>query len=291
MKKDFFKNYNVHPENQKILLQVLEHMRLDGKSETSIERYGEVGRLFLDNQKLIADITYDDVLNWLEEKCGNKSAAYYRNNQAILKSIFTRCYRLGHIKEVPVKPWWGPKVGYSLPKYLTDKEIAEVKMIAETLSERDRTLVEIYFGTGGRLSEICNLDIKDVDLNKGQIKIKGKGHKERLVDINSDSAFLLKRHYENHDGESEALFVSKYGKRLCTRRVQLIFKMIGTKLSIPRNLTPHMARHSYATQRVKRGDSVEEIKGPMGHSDISTTGIYAYIPNEDFKKKYHMIAG
>lgn len=290
--KKFFEKFNVHPETQKIILEVLDCLILEGKTDTSVLKYGEVSRRFFsDIQKSVSEITYDDVYNWLEEKYKNKSEVTYRFNLAILRGFFKRCYRLDFIKEVPVKHWWGPKIGGSIPKHLTDKELSQVRILSESMSPRDRNIVTLLFDTGCRLSELTKLNIDDIDIDSRQIKLEGKGQKKRIVSISSDTAILLRKYLESHEGKSPELFLSKYGSRLCQRRVEQIIGNLGKKLSKPKNLTPHMARHTYATQRLKKGESIDAIKVDMGHAFASTTAIYAVVPKAEFINMYHKIAG
>lgn len=158
MRDNFFEKYNVHPENQKIILEVISIMRLDGKTEVTLIAYGIVlRRFFTDVQKLTAEISYDDTLNWLEEKFGERNPKTYRHNFEVLKSFFKKCHRLGYIEKIPIKSWWNPKVGSSMPRYLTDKEISEVKVEAEDMPLRNRLMVELMLGTGCRVSELCKL--------------------------------------------------------------------------------------------------------------------------------------
>lgn len=292
MRDNFFEKYNVHPENQKIILEVLNSMRLEGKTEITVLGYGQILRkYFTDVQKLVSQISYDDVLDWLERRYGGKNPGTYLCNLEVLKSFFKKCKRLEYIEEIPVKSWWAPRIGGSIPKYLTDKEISEIKMQAENLPLRNRLIVELLFGIGIRVSELCKIEICNIDLDNGQLKIKGKGRKERELELSYDTIMLIRKYLEQHKGKSKFLFPSPKKEHLSSRRVQAILKKLGKELPNPRNLTPHMFRHSFATQKIKKGYDIEDIKGDMGHSYAQTTFIYAVIPRKEFINTYHRIAG
>ena len=176
-----------------------------------------------------------------------------------------------------------------------DKENDNVKIL------RDKAMLELLFSTGLRVSELCSLD-RDLDLSRDEFAIRGKGDKVRVVFISDESRDALKKYLEVRDDMDEAMFVqvpSKAGKnvlkkqesiRLTSRSVERIVKYYATKAGITKKVTPHVIRHSFATDLLSNGADLRSVQALLGHANITTTQVYTHVTDKhlrDIHKKFH----
>lgn len=176
-----------------------------------------------------------------------------------------------------------------------DKENDDVKIL------RDKAILELFFSTGLRVSELCSLD-RDLDLSRDEFAIRGKGDKVRVVFISDESRDALKKYLEKRDDMDEAMFVqvaSKAGKnvlkkqesiRLTSRSVERIVKYYATKAGITKKVTPHVIRHSFATDLLSNGADLRSVQALLGHANITTTQVYTHVTDKhlrDIHKKFH----
>ena len=183
-----------------------------------------------------------------------------------------------------------------LPKYMTTDEIDEVFNIPDIntpIGIRNRLILELLYGTGIRVSELCNIKISDIDFNNKTIRILGKGSKERIVLYNNTCNNILNK-YINDDRKlllnnklNEYLIVGlNKTKGLTTRSVEMIIDSIINKAALNRNVTPHVFRHTFATHLLNEGCDILVVKELLGHSSLDTTGIYTHVSNERLRKVY-----
>lgn len=193
----------------------------------------------------------------------------------------------------------GDKVPKRLPKVLTDEEI---KMMFSSLDKktplgfRNYCILEILYGCGLRVSELCNLAIKDIDFSNNQIIIKsGKGAKDRIVlmfdglgdDIKHYISYERIQLLKNSNNPLErTLFLNKNGTPLTTRGVRVILKSIIENMGETFNITPHMLRHSFATAMLNNGADLKIVQELLGHESISTTRIYTHVSIERINESY-----
>ena len=146
---------------------------------------------------------------------------------------------------------------------------------------RDIAVVEVLFATGARVYEISNIREDSVNLNSGQIRIMGKGGKERYVQISNSSVLaILKKYYTENEDEikkSGCFFVNNRGNRYTEQSIRAMLKKYAKQAGIERNITPHMFRHSFATYLIEEGVDVSCVQQILGHSSIKTTQIYIHI--------------
>ncbi|WP_312475215.1 tyrosine-type recombinase/integrase [Neobacillus sp.] len=185
-----------------------------------------------------------------------------------------------------------PKIPKALPKYLDEYEYARVKRTAEQLPIRDRALILFLFSSGCRVSEVSNLNIQDVDIDKRIGEVKGKGKKIRHVHFSEECALVLKDYLQTRSGDpTESLFMNKFCQRLLACGIQQVIKKVGKKTGLKQSFHPHCCRHTFATNMLARGADLQFIADEMGHSDLNTTRVYARIPTEDMILKYQNIMG
>ena len=210
-----------------------------------------------------------------------------------LKGYYKWLERQGNVLENPFAGMKSLKQGNTLPVSLTFEEIEKVlsKIPDNFAGLRDRALIELLYSTGCRVSEICLLDRADV---KGeQIKVKGKGNKERVVFAGLQAsraladylAFAGEHAYPDADSQ-KALFINLRGKRLTPRGVQILLQQYCRQANISKKVSPHSFRHSFATHILDEGAGIRTVQELLGHSSLSTTQIYTHTGLDRVKQVY-----
>ena len=160
---------------------------------------------------------------------------------------------------------------------------------------RDKALLELLFSTGLRVSELCALN-NDIDLSKDEMPVRGKGDKVRVVFFSETAKQTIKKYLSERKDMNEALFVSLNSKmnkesgRLTPRSIERIVKQYAIKAGITKKVTPHVIRHSFATDLLQNGADLRSVQMMLGHSNISTTQIYTHMTDKHLKethKKFH----
>jgi site-specific recombinase XerD len=165
---------------------------------------------------------------------------------------------------------------------------------ADLVSLRDRALLELFFSTGLRLSELCSLN-RDIDLNKDEFSIRGKGDKIRVVFLSDTAKDAIRAYLKIRKDMSEPLFVNASFRtskdaRLTPRSIQRIVKLYATKAGIYKKVTPHVLRHSFATDLLSNGADIRSVQIMLGHANIATTQIYTHVTDKQLRevhKKFH----
>ncbi|MBU1077554.1 MAG: site-specific tyrosine recombinase XerD [Spirochaetes bacterium] len=189
-----------------------------------------------------------------------------------------------------------PRIGVHLPEYLTLEEIEillDIFDISNKYQLRDKSIIELMYSAGLRVSELSNLKISRIHLNEKIIKIKGKGNKERIVPIGEKAVCLLEKYLQNSrpyfekiNRENDFLFINFKGGRLSRISIWKLIKQYALKAGIHKNISPHTLRHSFATHLLNNGADLRSVQELLGHSDISTTQIYTHL-NYKKLKKFH----
>lgn len=190
-----------------------------------------------------------------------------------------------------------PKKEKRLPKYVTNDDITsifDIPDLSTPIGKRNRLILELLYGTGIRVAELCNIQVKDIDLNSKTIRIFGKGSKERIVFYGDVCAEILELYLsEGRDlllnkKNNDYLIIGSYkkDKPLTTRSVELIINDIIEKTAINKKVTPHVLRHTFATHLLNEGCDIVMVKELLGHSSLDTTGIYTHVSNERLRKVY-----
>jgi len=201
----------------------------------------------------------------------------------------------------PAKAARTPRLERTLPQHLDRVEIGQLFTEAERRAKaggfteaRDLAMLELFYSTGIRLAELAGLNESDVDLISDQVKVRGKGKKERLVPLGSHAGRALRRYYRQRDalGRMEtrvgrAVFVARRGQRLSARGVQLAIKRLLGMLTRGRDLHVHSLRHSFATHLLDAGADLRAVQELLGHASLSTTQVYTHTSVERLKKVYH----
>jgi|TARA_X000000950_G_scaffold146440_1_gene180911 integrase/recombinase XerD len=241
----------------------------------------------------------DTLKDYLYNYLSNKKSRSQARGISALKSYFNYLIFEGHIQKSPMSDIESPKLEKKLPEVLTETEI--IKLIEsfdlnDNFGQRNRTIIEVLYGTGIRVSELINMKLSNILFKENIIKILGKGNKERFVPLgniasNEINKYLKIRNRNIIDSKfSDILFLNRYGRGL-TR--SMIFKIISDsfkKITLDKKISPHTLRHSFATHLLKNGADLRTIQLILGHESITTTEIYTHLDINDLDdvlKKFH----
>ncbi len=226
-----------------------------------------------------------------------------KNYFIALRSFFTFLKRQGH--EIIDKDLIDfPKVPEQEINFLTSSQVEDmlekVVMVKKNkrkrfIRARDRAILELLFSTGLRVSELCNLDRKNVDLKTGEFTIIGKGGRSRLIFLSQRATYWLKRYLKLCKNRYTPLFVYRTngkfrGRRMQTQAIENIVHKYALKAKIPMRVTAHLLRHAFACDLLRNGANLRLIQELLGHKSIATTQIYTHITNLELKegyRKYH----
>jgi integrase/recombinase XerC len=217
------------------------------------------------------------------------------------RSFFRHLHREDLIEANPARAVRSPKLEKTLPGWLTRLEVDRLFDVAEYASAdntfrgtRDHAIVELFYATGMRLSELHGLDMAAVDLVADQARVLGKGRKERILPLGGAAVAALRR-YEmrrrevvarNPDADRHALFLSERGQRLSRRQLQNIVRGLLDRVADDAGLSTHSLRHSFATHLLDAGADLMAVKELLGHASLSTTRIYTHIAKDRLKRVY-----
>jgi len=234
-----------------------------------------------------------DYLAYLVEQ-GVVKASIARRLSAI-RSFCRYLLREEMISSSPVADTSSPKLDKRLPSFLTIEEMERLLQAADLsdpVGQRDRAIMELLYAAGLRVSELVNLDVGQVDLDTSEIRVWGKGGKERMVLMGKPaaealSAYLSQGRVELLDKKkSGALFVNRYGKRLTERSVQRTLQKYADLAGIEKRIHPHLLRHTFATHLLDGGADLRVVQELLGHANLSSTQIYTHISKSQARKVY-----
>jgi len=216
------------------------------------------------------------------------------NNLSSFKTFYNYYIKLGKINNNPIDPIDSPKLIKKLPIYLTIDEIDKLLdiKINDAFDARNKSILELMYSSGLRISELISLEFKNIDLNDCILRIMGKGSKERIVPINDIAIHYLKiyvkeyRHLLVKKEQNNYLYLNNHGKKMTRQGVYKMIKKLVQEKNIKKEVSPHTLRHSIATHMLENGADLRIIQEFLGHSDISTTQIYTHLTNEKLKNDY-----
>ncbi|MFO7306355.1 MAG: site-specific tyrosine recombinase XerD [Gammaproteobacteria bacterium] len=242
----------------------------------------------------IVDATRADLLDFIAWRV--ESGARPRSTARQLSS-FRRFYRFlvrdGVLKEDPTAQIAMPKIGRSLPKSLTEEEVEALlnaPEISDPLGYRDRTMLEVLYATGLRVSELVNLKSSQVNMNQGVLRIVGKGDRERLIPLGEEAVEWLQKFMSGPrleillERQTDYLFPTRRGDRMTRQAFWHIIKRYAQKAGVKKDLSPHTLRHAFATHLLNHGADLRVVQMLLGHSDLSTTQIYTHVARERMKE-------
>lgn len=255
-------------------------LELKGYSSETVRQYCYDVKLFLRHVgKKPWKVDKNDIISFLvhlKREHNYRNTTLYRK-LACLMTFYRFLVDNGYVNENVVDKVDRPKLSKRLPTALTKEEIEKLLEAAE--NERDKLIVRTLYSTGVRVSELCNLKWDDIDLNSGEVRVRGKGNKERIVLMDVETLNLLKKYREKYPSSEKVFPVSP-------RTVQRIIKKLAEKAGIRKKCTPHALRHSLATHLLEKGVDIRIIQELLGHSSLSTTQIYTHVSRTLLKQEY-----
>ena len=286
----------INLDHRQLLDAYLDQLWLEkGLSRNTLESYGRDLRFFaawLETQGrglLLADRS--DLLNYLNHRSsiGVASRSVARGLSAI-RSFYKYLLRENRIVEDPTLRIDNPKLGRKLPDTLSESEVNALLAAPNTASAvgyRDRTMLELLYATGLRVTELVTLEMNDLNLRQGVLRVMGKGGKERLVPMGDEAMAWVEGFVRDHRSslmrrsESEAvLFPSNRGREMTRQAFWYLIKRHAAEAGIRHSLSPHSLRHAFATHLVNHGADLRVVQLLLGHSDLSTTQIYTHVAKQ-----------
>ncbi len=242
--------------------------------------------------KDLLKVTSDDIEKFIVSL--ELEASSISNYLSAYKAFYNYYIKLGDLKVNPVDVIDTPKLAKHLPTYLTVEEIDSLLdiEIVDAFSARNKSILELLYSSGLRISELIGLEFKNIDLNDCVIRVMGKGSKERIVPINDVAIHYLKvyvkdyRHLLVKKEQNNFLYLNNHGKKMTRQGVFKIIKKITLEKGIKKEVSPHTLRHSIATHMLENGADLRIIQEFLGHSDIGTTQIYTHLTNQKLKNDY-----
>ena len=214
-------------------------------------------------------------------------------------SSFRRFYRFllreGVIQEDPTVKIDMPRIGRSLPQSLTEGEVEALLAapdVSDPLGHRDRTMLEVLYATGLRVSELINLKQSEINLNQGVLRIVGKGDRERLIPLGDESQNWIRDFIAGPRSEillerqTDYLFPTRRGDRMTRQAFWHIIKRYSKLAEIGSKMSPHTLRHAFATHLLNNGADLRVVQMLLGHSDLSTTQIYTHVARARMKEMH-----
>ena len=263
--------------------------KIEGMSMKSLELYNLVLKdFFFKLNKEISKISTNDIRVYLykNQQERNLSNSTLDTKRTIIHAFFEWAANEGYIGSNPcrnIKP-----IKYERPKRkpLTGIELEKVRNACDNM--KDKALLELFYSTGCRVTEMERLDISDIDFQTKEVLLFGKGDKHRISYLNAKAEIAIKNYLDSRNDNEEALFVSDrkpYG-RLKKPAIEKRIRVLGEKSGIGRRLYPHLIRHTTATDGLDRGMPVEEVQQILGHVNIATTMIYAEVSRANVKNNH-----
>lgn len=248
----------------------------------------------------LSEIGVDELTRFLSaRKEGGLSAASLRITTVHLKVFFRWLAMRGKLPMDPAEPLIAPRADKSLPETIHFGDVAKLLDSIDRskfLGRRDHTMLELFYSSGLRLSELCQARLETLDFEENFIRVTGKGNKTRIVPVGGKARAALEDYFANERPNlvkkktSSHIFLSVRGGALSPDRVREIVKERAQHAGIDHNVYPHLLRHSFATHLLEGGADLRVIQELLGHADISTTQIYTHVEGKRLKavhKKFH----
>lgn len=296
-------------ELNKLKQEFLEYLEIEkGRSLKTVANYDHYLTRFIDFTKVKkpSDITDNSIRNfrlWLNRLPG-MTATMKKNTQNYYLIALRTFLKYLHKRDVAVL---GPdkielaKVGARELDLISSEELTRLLTAPEGAGEqglRDKAILELFFSTGLRVSELCSLDRDSIDLKREEFTVRGKGEKVRVVFLSPAAKEAIKSYLDKRSDVHEALFVGMKTKirpkdeqgRLTSRQIERLIKRYSVKAGITKKVTPHTIRHSFATDLLQNGADIRSVQMMLGHSNISTTQIYTHITDKhlkDIHRRFH----
>ena len=271
-----------------------------GLSKNTLSAYRHDISSFSDWYKGVSllEVQRVDLLDYLSQrlKDGYSSRSTARSLSS-LRAFYSHITVKHNLKENPTSRVDSPKLGRSLPKTLSEDEVEKLISspdIEDHIGLRDRAMLELIYACGLRVSELISLDMLNLNLRQGVIRVIGKGEKERLVPMGEEALDWVQRYINKgrpyllkEDNKVSELFLSKRGKSMTRQTFWYRIKEYANKASINKDLSPHTLRHAFATHLINHGADLRTVQLLLGHSSLSTTQIYTEVARHRMKELHN----
>lgn len=237
-------------------------------------------------------------LGELTEKGYSKSSL--ARKVAAIRSFFKYCFKRGHIDKNPAHLLVIPKKEKSLPKTVNVEDLSRLMDIVDDSNPngiQDKAILELFYSTGIRLSELVSLNLESINLEQQQIRVLGKGNKQRIVPLGNEAMDAIKMHLSTRvqlfgkrtdNDAKKAVFLAASGQRIYDKAVQRLVEDYLKRTSEVTQKSPHVLRHSFATHMLDRGADIRVIKEFLGHANLAATQIYTHTSVERLKNVYEI---
>ena len=250
-----------------------------------------------------ANVNFSKVREYLHfiQKFNYKKTTIARK-VASLRTFYKFLYRERKVNANPAMNLNAPKRPKTLPKFLTPDEVEQILnniKIETPAGYRNRAILELLWATGMRVSELSGLNFGDLNLRNNEIRVFGKGAKERIVLVTDRAKSYLERYIETArpliargyglppEQEDSPVFINNTGYRLQTKTIRNVINEVVEKINLPKHVTPHVFRHSFATHLIENGADLRVVQELLGHASISNTQIYTHVSSQHLKEVYN----
>ena len=283
----------------KIIDQFIDHLWLeDGLSKNTLNSYRFDLSIFVswlaETKKIeLLDVSELEIQEFLAFKFPTSKSRSISRLLATLRRFFRFLLRENKIKKDPTLKIQTPKIPKSLPKSLSEDEVEgllEAPDIKTDVGIRDRSMLELLYACGLRVSELVGIQLTEVILSDGVIRVTGKGSKTRLVPMGEEAVDWIKKYLAKsrqnilNKQTSKFLFVTNRGGEMTRQAFWYLIKKYALMANIDKPMSPHILRHAFATHLINHGADLRVVQMLLGHSDISTTQIYTHVARERLKK-------
>jgi integrase/recombinase XerC len=286
----------LHQEIDYFLAHLLQERRLSKHSIAAYKRDLNQASTFFCQQDIQQWSTVDShkVRSFLAElKRHDLSGRSIQRMLSSLRSFFKFLVREGLAESNPAKVVQAPKAEKRLPATLDVDQLAgllDTPISDSATAIRDQAIMELFYSSGLRLSELAALNIQDIDLSDKLVYVTGKGNKSRVVPVGNKAVEAIKiwlqRRKESVIQDGQALFLSKQGKRLGVRSIQQRIKYWGKQKGVSDHIHPHRLRHAFASHMLEASGDLRAVQELLGHADISTTQVYTHVDFQHLAKVY-----
>ncbi len=269
----------------------------DGLAKNSLEAYRRDMRLFAEwlhvsKRKHLLDVTEADIFLYVAQKHSESKATSANRRMTVLKRFYQMAFRQNQISINPCTKLKSAKQANRLPKTLSENQVEHLLLAPDEntpLGLRDRTMLELLYACGLRVTELVSLRSLELSLNDGVLRIIGKGNKTRLVPFGEVARVWLERYLREGRAAilgsqiDDALFVTARGGAMTRQMFWILIKKYAAQAGIVAPLSPHTLRHAFATHLLNHGADLRVVQLLLGHADISTTQIYTHVARERLK--------
>ena len=262
-------------------------------NNTYISYINDLYYFYLFVKKDLINVNENDIRKYLEElNSKNEKASSVRRKISSFKTFYKFLYLNNYIdkKDYPLVRIAYPKLEKRLPKFIYYNDLLDIinESSKDTDGVRDRLIIEMLYATGVRISELINIKYNDIDFNNRRIRVLGKGNKERIVYYGEYAEEVLKEYMATHEKNKQGyVFTNSHNEQITDRGIRYIIDNIMKRLSVKVHVTPHVLRHTFATDMLNNGCDIKIVQELLGHSSLRTTEVYTHVTNERLKEVYY----